>query len=1301
MFSFLAFSITLHAKTKNVLILVEGNTDLKSFAMADGRQLGNLMGHFDARTTIKGVNQYLKNELNDYDFIFYIGYKLREQPPKVFLNDVVKTLKPVIWLNTGIVEFAQNYDLKKLYGFTVTNYDSLSLYDMVKSGTKIFTKGDEHTSIIQITDRKRVEVLATAYSSKRKRETPYIIRSKNLLLFADSPFAYADETDRYLLFADMLHDILGEQHEESHSALLRIEDISPMDNPNKLRDIADLLAERGIPFLVGVIPFYVDPNLGTRISLSDKPELVDALKYMVKNGATLVMHGITHQYKGVTASDFEFWDEQTNRPIRDETEAGISRKIETGIQELMKNGLYPVIWETPHYTASFTLYKTIAKFFSSAMEQRLTIEDFEHGYYFPYIINHDLYGQKIYPENLGYVPLDDDINVSRQAVKNIIQGAKTNLFVRDGFASCFFHEFLSLDLLKELVDGVRALGYTYLDLKEQKNWVKTNDRVILTGSQSYTISLDDQYLAEAYFNRDGEIKQKIFSDNRIKDRITKNISLEPGEIYRAEPTEFHEKQLTLIEKIQNGARKIYQSVFTSEENWKEARPVILWNQFAKGSAYNDQASFASVFRSVNITVDTLFTGQNLNLQKYNIVIVPFAYVDSLGEDDYNAIVNFARDGGNVILDTKTELADRLDLKFSRNRISINKIRDKYYPEESISWRYPELVNKMQLDEKDESFCFDELTQLPLVVGKYIGRGKLLYIGSRFDPYSQQGYSLYPYLLEYVKRFFKLRPVIRRDNLEVYFDPGFRRTISVENSIKQWVYEGIKIIHVAGWHQYPKYSYDYKHLIELAHANGILVYAWLEPPQVSLKFWNEHPEWREKNYKNEDVRPSWRYPVALTDPSCLAAVKNELAGFLNRFDFDGVNLSELYFEAGDGLKNPNLFTPMHPSARNEIMRKFGIDLGKIFDPVSDFYWKNNSYVEKSVIEYRVAKLSEVYELLLQNFSLIRKEKPGFEIMVTAMDGLDSPELRDYIGVDMNNILSLQKKYEFRLQVEDPENLWSTDPSRYTRIGSHYAQLLGGTGKLSLDLNILSFRKENVITPFPTLIQTGTESFHLINSAAIGAPRFTIYSESSVNPQDLAFFPYASSANVTYKILPGGYETNSPVSFDLKLSSAIKVVNIDGYQVSPYRENQFTIPAGTHRILVADEPITSFSTYELQVKILSFTGNLTSVSYGMKDINFTYESETRTLISVNRQPTIVKIDGADYSFTVMKGNDCFSIFLPPGKHNVELNAGDAFSYGVNLTSLWSSTGIAIFGAMAVTLLSMMYLFLKFIKRKYSIG
>ena len=86
---------------------------------------------------------------------------------------------------------------------------------------------------------------------------------------------------------------------------------------------------------------------------------------MVHNGGTIVMHGVTHQYKGVTAVDYEFWDDNTGGPIKGETEEADARKIEMGIQEFMKNDLYPLVWETPHYTASFTLYKTIAKYFST------------------------------------------------------------------------------------------------------------------------------------------------------------------------------------------------------------------------------------------------------------------------------------------------------------------------------------------------------------------------------------------------------------------------------------------------------------------------------------------------------------------------------------------------------------------------------------------------------------------------------------------------------------------------------------------------------------------------------------------------------------------------------------------------------------------------------------------------------------------------------------------------------------------------------------------------------------------------
>lgn len=526
---------------KKILVVTEGKTDLKNYAIADGRQLAALLGHFRTSTTVHGLDKYSSGGMDAYDYTFYIGFSARHQPSAVFLDDVLKTRKPVVWLNTGFKEFSSLHNVKQRFGFVVSRFDTSSEFDLVKSSGRMYQKGEPNLNVIEIVRGASVTVLATAVSSKTKKEIPYIIQSRNLTYVADSPLSSAGESDRYLLFADMLHDLLKENHPESHSALIRIEDVTPLENPEKLRDIADILSGRGIPFLVSVVPFYVDPGEGIRVSLSEKPEIVDALKYMAQNGGTIVMHGVTHQYKGVTATDFEFWDEATNKPIKGETQEGIARKLEQGIQEFIKNGLYPLVWETPHYTASFLLYQTVSKYFGSVMEQRLSIEDFDYSQFFPYIIEKDLFGQKIYPENLGYVPLEEEKSVSENHIQSLIANARTNLYVRDGFASCFFHAFVDLDLLKELVDGIRDLGYTYIDLKDQVNWVKTKDRVILSGSQQYSVTLEDQYLLESFFSRDGELINKVSSKKRLKGVITKNVTLEPGELYKAEPVEFHER----------------------------------------------------------------------------------------------------------------------------------------------------------------------------------------------------------------------------------------------------------------------------------------------------------------------------------------------------------------------------------------------------------------------------------------------------------------------------------------------------------------------------------------------------------------------------------------------------------------------------------------------------------------------------------------------------------------------------------------------------------------------------------------
>jgi uncharacterized protein YdaL len=1297
----LAVPVRSHAEPpKTVLILVEGSTSLKNPAMGLGRQLGALLGHFNTVVTIKGVNDYTPREMYEYEYVFYSGFHAVNPVPAKFADDVMKLDKRIIWMNTGFREFSSYPGVAEKFGFIVTQLDSLSHFSSVKYGQLLFSKGEPNINVIQLTRRSPATVIATASSVQTRKELPYIVQRGLFTYFADSPFSYMDEGSKYLLFADMLHDILNEPHEESHSALIRIEDVNPMENPDKLRDVADLLSSRNVPFLVGVIPFYVNPNEGIRVSLSDKPEIVDALKYMVQNGGTIVMHGVTHQYKGVTAADYEFWDGTTTSTIKGETAEGIARKLELGIQEFMKNGLYPMVWETPHYTASFLLYQTVAKYFSTAMEQRLGIEDVDFDQLFPYVIHKDLFGQTIYPENLGYIPLDADREKGEASVRAVLDGARRNLYVRDGFASNFFHAFVNLDLLAEIVDSIQGMGYTYLDMREQTHWVKTRDRVILCGSQSYTITLDDQYLAEGYFAHNGELLKRSVSEHRVKGPITRDVSLEPGQFYRAEPTEFTERPLTFMDQVMLKAKRVVDRVFSDEETWHQARPVILWNYHAKGAAYNDQASFAAVFNSVNIKVDTIFVGEQIKLAGYNLVIVPQTFVDSLQPEQYGLLKEYVEQGGNLITDGKNDLAEELGVKYSDKQFRISKVRDKYFPEERISWRYPEPARRFDASDIEEVFCQDEVTEAPLAAGKKLGDGKVIFFTTRFDPQSPLGYSQYPYLLEYVRKYCRLGPVMRRDNLEVFFEPGSRRNTSTETLVKQWVSQGVRIIHAAGWHQWAKYTYDYARLITLAHANGILVYAWIEPPQVSQKFWQDHPEWREKNYKGEDVRPSWRYPVALTDPKCVEAMMTEYRTLLQSFDWDGVNLAELYFEAARGLEDPEQFTPMHPTAREAMRRKYGIDLAAIFDHTSPWYWRTSPEVRRAITEFRVAKLHEVYERLLGMLGDFEKSRSGFQVVVTAMDSYGSPELREYIGVDMNSILSLQKKYAFTLSVEDPERLWSTTPMRYMNIGRSYIEMVGDSSKVMLDLNILNLQeRSDSVTPFPTLMQTGTECFQLVRAAALGAPRMVIYSESSINPQDFIFLPYALAQGVRYQADQTGYVVHSPYSFTVRLPADFQEVHIDGVPLSPARENSFVIPAGEHQ-LVFHTQSSNLSTNALQPRILSITGNLLSASYDNRTMEFAYESAMRTLVSINREPTQVKVDGAEYAHAVMKGNDCFTIFLPKGKHTVTLDAGDPFTYGVSLTSFWSTTAIAIFGTVAITLLLLMYLLLVIVRRRYSV-
>ena len=552
-----------------VLIVYEGKDSQTNPAKGDALQLFQLLGHFDLQKTLVPDSQYKTGECNSFDFVFYTGFTNACQPPDRFLDDIYSYRGTIVWLNTGIIALNSRHNLLKKYGFIPERYDSTAGFDAVVATDRNFrfTKGDNYLTIMSIRDRAKVEVLANAVAPAHL-VSPYAIHSGNLYVFGDSPFSYVSTTDRYIFFAEKLHDILGQEHKEFHPALIRIEDVDPTEDPNSIRKIADLLHGEGVPFLVAVVPLYVDPGNNVRIALSDKPDMVDALRYAEQHGGTIVMHGVTHQYHGVTTNDYEFWDGAANKPITNDNAAYVQQKLEIGVQELMRNGIYPVAWETPHYGASEIDYAAIGKVFSTVVEQRMLMNDLNYSQFFPYEIKKDMFGEKIIPENLGYVPLGSN-QEEEQAVKDIIEGARINLYVRDGYATAFFHPFMPIHLLKEIVEGIKGLGYTFVSLRDQNNLVKLPDRAIVTGKESFSISLEDQYLKEVYLDGNGTQVRRDITPGRLTATVNRNIKLKQGWIYAAEPIEYRAKELTAFDKLGIAIKKQVQDTLpTASSNHK-------------------------------------------------------------------------------------------------------------------------------------------------------------------------------------------------------------------------------------------------------------------------------------------------------------------------------------------------------------------------------------------------------------------------------------------------------------------------------------------------------------------------------------------------------------------------------------------------------------------------------------------------------------------------------------------------------------------------------------------------------------
>ncbi|PWK16553.1 uncharacterized protein YdaL [Tumebacillus permanentifrigoris] len=317
-----------------------------------------------------------------------------------------------------------------------------------------------------VTDPLPVQVWSEV--SNGSRTSPFVVSTRSAagrVVFACGRYVAFGELSYAI--ADSLFEFFCVKVQPRQDAYIRIEDVHPMRDPEEIRKITAFLSGEQIPFLIGVIPIY--QSGGEQVKLTDRPELVRALQEAQEKGATLILHGCTHQYYDTeTGEGYEFWDSVNKGPIPDE-EQYVQDKLQRGLHILLENKLYPAAFEPPHYAMTRHGYEVAAKYFSTVVGNLQLTDTSFITMEPPYPIHHSFQGgMTFYPENGGYV-YDEQAMVVPEMLANM----KKVQIVRRSQTGAFFHSYLPLADLQRLVKGMQAMKLTFFNLRNVENTVTT------------------------------------------------------------------------------------------------------------------------------------------------------------------------------------------------------------------------------------------------------------------------------------------------------------------------------------------------------------------------------------------------------------------------------------------------------------------------------------------------------------------------------------------------------------------------------------------------------------------------------------------------------------------------------------------------------------------------------------------------------------------------------------------------------------------------------------------------------------
>ncbi len=1270
-----------------VAIVYDGPSDNQAKGYIHALFIENLLGHFGLSGELIPARDYEPGELAKYRAGFFVGVTAGVQLPTALVQDVSAYQGPFCWLGQHLDQLTNNPAGQREYGFIHSGYGAnLGIRSIVYKNT-VLPKIEPDLNLVSVVDGKGVEVVATA-ATKQGQSHPYVLRRNRFWYFADSPFAYPEEGDHYLAFCDLLHDILGIQHASSKRALVRIEDVSIDLDPDDLHRVADLLAGYHIPFQIALIPIFRDPAKELEVRLSERRSVAEAVRYMVSRGGTPVLHGITHQYRAASGDDYEFWDDTSDHAIAGDSADLVMRRMQLGLAECFAAGIFPVAFETPHYAASEIDYRTMQRVFTLFYDRVISTPSLGSMQYFPYPVV-DRWGRQLIPEDLGYLPQE------KPDPKDVIAHARNLQVVRDGVASFYFHPFLDTRLLDETVRGIEALGYHFISLHEFSNSVDYQGRyTIRTASGKVRLNPQNEYTRVRIYDAAGALTATEVSIGRRSGPVDLGLEIPQGgwaaadclkelPVQRRAPGVFarlHEWWKSATASDRNAfahsfvsGRKVW-LLAPDKPSAAAARNAQSYRTVLETFGYNARLVRASEFRGAPGEQET-------------ILIVPQAAGGALSPAQQGEILGYLTSGGPVVAEGRQAWLEKLGFKWEKEArpLSVGAVVDELYPEMGLRWRPEEKLDKFLPPDGVRELMIDgESDQVLAFSGEY-GSGRYIYLAAPLDPHSGEGTSHYPYFAKYLTETFGANTSLRSPRLEAYFDPSYRPGADLNRLAAQWRKSGIRTVYTAAWIFYPKYQFTYDEFVRACHRNGVAVYAWFIFPATTPKMWEDHPEWREKTAAGGDGRIGWRYLMNMQNPAAFGAAMDWAKSILRKYEWDGVNLTELNFDADpvDYIKAERL-VPFNADVRADFRKRAGFDPVALFAPASAHYYKSNPGALQKYMRYRESLVTDLHRRVLSELEPLRRER-RWEMIVTALDSLHSRYVRPALGLDSKSIIGLMKEFPFTLQVEDPSEYWMKSPDRYRRFAQTYRKLVKDPRRVMFDVNVVEDRDVDR-TNLPSPTATGMELARTVAAAASLSGRVAIYSEHTVPAQDWAFLRVALTRDAAVTAAAGEWRIDSPVPVILTPAED-RDYYLDGKLWPAVSPDGVLAPGGRHWLSTVRPWHHFLDPGALPARILSFTGDLVDARVIPTGLVFRYSSPGRAVMVLNQRPREILVDGRRTSVPLEQGGN-WALAFPGGDHWVAVVTNTRAGVAINLWGWASASAITLFGAVATGLMLLIY-------------